>query len=50
VVRGATVALVEVMKTFTPVRAPVGGTWVRRALLDGDAVDAGQTVGWIRPD
>jgi acetyl-CoA carboxylase carboxyltransferase component/biotin carboxyl carrier protein len=46
---GAPIALIEVMKTFTPVRAPVAGTFVRHALPDGASVSPGQPVAWIRP-
>jgi acetyl-CoA carboxylase biotin carboxyl carrier protein len=45
----ATVALVEVMKTFTPVRATVAGTVVRVCVDDGAAVEAGDALFWLRP-
>jgi acetyl-CoA carboxylase biotin carboxyl carrier protein len=45
----ATLALVEVMKTFTPVRAPMAGTVVRIAARDGAPVEAGATLFWMRP-
>ncbi len=44
------VALLEVMKTFTPIAATVSGTLERFACVDGDAVSAGDPVAWIRPD
>ncbi|TVQ90155.1 MAG: hypothetical protein EA397_14235 [Deltaproteobacteria bacterium] len=45
----ATVGLVEVMKTFTPVRAPMAGELVRICVDDGGAVEAGAVLFWIRP-
>lgn len=44
-----TVALVEVMKTFTPVRAPVAGTVVRVDVLDAGSVAAGDAIVWVKP-
>ena len=44
-----TVALVEVMKTFTPVRTPMAGEVVRICVDDGVAVSAGAALLWIRP-
>jgi len=49
VVSGATVALIEVMKTFTPIRATQDGYWVGWVVDDGAPVVAGQLIGWIRP-
>jgi acetyl-CoA carboxylase biotin carboxyl carrier protein len=46
---GQTLALVEVMKTFTSVRAPFAGVIARAAVQDGQAVEAGATLFWIRP-
>ena len=46
---GGTIALIEVMKTFTPIRAAVAGELVRWTLKDGDAVSPGQVLGWLRP-
>ncbi len=48
VARASTLGLVEVMKTFTPVRAPVAGRLERVWVDDGDAVQAGQPLFWIR--
>lgn len=45
----ATLALVEVMKTFTPLRAPMAGVVVRVDAADGSSVEAGQPVLWLRP-
>ncbi|MBX2801170.1 MAG: propionyl-CoA carboxylase [Myxococcales bacterium] len=45
----ATLGLVEVMKTFTPLRSPCAGV-VRRVLVsDGDSVQSGQALFWIGP-
>lgn len=44
------VALLEVMKTFTPISSTISGTLERFACVDGDAVSAGDPVAWIRPD
>ncbi len=46
----ATVALVEVMKTFTPARAPVAGTVVRVDVEDGSSVEAGAAILWVVAD
>ncbi|MCK6507939.1 propionyl-CoA carboxylase [Myxococcota bacterium] len=46
---GAKVGLVEVMKTFTAVRAPAAGVVLRVDLPEGAAVRAGQPVLWLRP-
>jgi acetyl-CoA carboxylase biotin carboxyl carrier protein len=43
-----TVALVEVMKTFTPVRTPVAGKVVRVCVDDGQAVGPGAALLWVR--
>ena len=47
--KGQTVGLIEVMKTFSPVRAEVSGVLVGWATKDGDGVRAGQSIGWVRP-
>ena len=44
-----TVALVEVMKTFTPVHTALGGTIVRVCVTDGASVAAGDALFWVRP-
>jgi len=44
----ATLGLVEVMKTFTPIKAPVAGTVERVLVEDGESVEGGQTLVWIR--
>jgi biotin carboxyl carrier protein len=43
------VGLIEVMKTFAPVRAGVAGVLERFALADGAPVEAGTVVAWVRP-
>jgi biotin carboxyl carrier protein len=43
-----TLALIEVMKTFTPVRAGSPGCVVRLLAGDGEAVSAGQSLMWVR--
>jgi biotin carboxyl carrier protein len=43
-----TLALVEVMKTFTPVKSPVAGTVIRVDVDDADAVTEGQPLFWVR--
>jgi acetyl-CoA carboxylase carboxyltransferase component/biotin carboxyl carrier protein len=48
VARAATLGLVEVMKTFTPVRSPVAGEVVRVLAKDAGPVRAGQPLFWIR--
>lgn len=45
--RSATLALVEVMKTFTPVRAPAAGKVLRVLVADGAAVQRGQPLVWL---
>ncbi len=45
----ATLLLVEVMKTFSPVRAPVAGHVVRIDVATGAGVEAGAALVWIRP-
>jgi len=46
---GQTVGLVEVMKTFTPIRAAGAGTLRRWRKQDGDAVQPGEIIGWLQP-
>lgn len=50
VAQRATVALVEVMKTFSPVRVPVAGEVVRIDVAHGAAVEEGDALVWLRPD
>ena len=49
VAAGATVALVEVMKTFTPVRAEGAGVLLQWVVADGASVVPGQLLAWLRP-
>jgi biotin carboxyl carrier protein len=44
----ATLALIEVMKTFSKVRAPVAGVVARVCVEDGAAVESGAALFWIR--
>jgi acetyl-CoA carboxylase carboxyltransferase component len=46
---GETVGLIEVMKTFSPVRAPTDGEWVAGPIADGEGIQAADVVGWLRP-
>ncbi|NOY26096.1 MAG: propionyl-CoA carboxylase [Oligoflexia bacterium] len=46
---GAKIGLVEVMKTFSAVRAPLSGVVLRVDIDDGASVVAGQAIAWIRP-
>ena len=48
VARLGTVALIEVMKTFTPVKAPQAGVLERWAVEDGGAVEADAVICWLR--
>jgi biotin carboxyl carrier protein len=43
-----TLALVEVMKTFSPVRSPGAGVVQRVIVEDGASVERGQPLFWIR--
>jgi acetyl/propionyl-CoA carboxylase alpha subunit len=42
-----TLALVEVMKTFNPVRSPIDGVVERICINDGDSIEAGAPLFWI---
>ncbi len=44
-----TLALMEVMKTFTPIKADQAGTLERWGVDDGGSVEAETPVAWIRP-
>jgi acetyl-CoA carboxylase carboxyltransferase component len=48
VAAGDTVALVEVMKTFSPIRVTEAGEWVPGSLGDGEGITGGEVVGWLR--
>jgi acetyl-CoA carboxylase biotin carboxyl carrier protein len=45
--RAQTLALVEVMKTLTPVKSPCGGRLVRWLAQDGQSVAQGEPLAWI---
>ena len=45
---GASVGLLEVMKTFAPVRSGSVGVFERYAVADGAAVSAGDVVAWLK--
>jgi len=49
VTAGQRIALIEVMKTFNPVRVAGEGVLARWAVADGAPVEAGQLLGWVRP-
>jgi 3-methylcrotonyl-CoA carboxylase beta subunit len=46
---GATVALIEVMKTYSPIRAPKAGTLISWVVSEGQGIHPGQLLGWLRP-
>lgn len=46
---GQTLCLLEVMKVFTALKADVAGTVERILINDGDLVEYGQVILWIRP-
>ena len=48
VAKNDTVALMEVMKSLTPVRANSAGVIVQWLVENGDPVDASQAIGWLR--
>jgi len=45
---GDTIGLMEIMKTFSPIRAELDGVWLGPAIEDGAAIEPGRVVGWIR--
>ena len=50
VAAGATVGLIEVMKVFTSIKTETAGVIERILVSNGDLVEFGQTLFWIRPD
>ena len=50
VAAGATVGLIEVMKVFTSIKTETAGVIERILVSNGDFVEFGQTLLWIRPD
>jgi len=47
---GATVGLVEVMKVFASIKTETAGVIERILVTNGQFVEFGQTLFWIRPD
>ena len=45
--KGDTLALLESMKLFTKIKAPVSGTVTEILGVDGEPVEAGQVVAWV---
>ena len=45
---GQTLGLIEIMKTFSPIRAEQVGVWLGAAVEDGDPIEPGRVVGWLR--
>jgi acetyl-CoA carboxylase carboxyltransferase component len=50
IVEGQTVALVEVMKTFSAITATASGTFVGWEKLDGASISPSDVLGWIETD
>lgn len=50
VAAGATVGLIEVMKVFTSIKSETAGAIERIVVANGELVEFGQTLFWIRPD
>jgi acetyl-CoA carboxylase biotin carboxyl carrier protein len=50
VAAGATVGLIEVMKVFASIRTETAGVIERILVSNGQFVEFGQTLFWIRPD
>ena len=50
VAAGATVGLIEVMKVFASIKTEAAGTIERILVANGQFVEFGQTLFWIRPD
>ena len=50
VAAGATVGLIEVMKVFASIKTETAGTIERILVANGQFVEFGQTLFWIRPD
>ena len=49
VAQGDTLALIEVMKLYTPLEAPMAGEVVEIFGQDGELVEFGETLARIRP-
>jgi acetyl-CoA carboxylase biotin carboxyl carrier protein len=50
VAAGATVGLIEVMKVFASIKTEIAGVVERILVSNGQFVEFGQTLFWIRPD
>ena len=50
VAAGATIGLIEVMKVFASIKTETAGTIERILVANGEFVEFGQTLFWIRPD
>ena len=50
VAAGATVGLIEVMKVFTSIKTETAGVIERILVSNGQFVEFGQTLFWLRPD
>jgi len=50
VAAGATVGLIEVMKVFTSIKTETAGVIEGIVVANGELVEFGQTLFWIRPD
>jgi len=50
VAAGATVGLIEVMKVFASIKTETAGVIERILVANGQFVEYGQTLFWIRPD
>jgi 3-methylcrotonyl-CoA carboxylase beta subunit len=50
VVAGGHLGLVEVMKTFSPIRSPAAGVLVAWIATDGQGIAAGTLLAWLRPE
>ena len=50
VAAGATVGLIEVMKVFASIKTETAGTIERILVSNGQFVEFGQTLFWVRPD
>ena len=50
VVAGATVGLIEVMKVFASIKTETAGVIERILVSNGQFVEFGQTLFWLRPD
>jgi acetyl-CoA carboxylase biotin carboxyl carrier protein len=47
---GGTIGLIEVMKVFTSIKTETSGIIERILVSNGEFVEFGQTLFWLRPD